>query len=260
MVGAVGSSGILSRSTKKAQEENLNPELSQLLSLQEADLEIKRITEEITSLPARQQLIEGQFADSVKEHLDQLAELESTVASRARLEADLATENQKHEKFKADLMKARNEKEYATAVREIDASKKAISTFESDLIKHMERLETLEVDVKARSPEMESRRIEVDRQLEEIATAADRSQKQLDLLVADRANLYATLSGRVRAIYDRLSRLRNGVVLAEARDYSCQACRMKIRPQVFNDIRRGEEIIPCESCGRVLFFRVKVTV
>ncbi len=238
----------------------MNPELSQLLSLQEVDLEIKRITEEVASLPSGQQMIEDQFAESVKEHLDRQAELESTVASRAGIEADLATENQKHEKFKADLMKARNEKEYATAVREIDASKKAISTFENDLIKLMERIETLEVELKAQSPEMESRRLEVDRQIEEIATAAARSQKQLDLLVADRANLYATLSGRVRATYDRLSRLRNGVVLAEARDYSCQACRMKIRPQVFNDIRRGEEIIPCESCGRVLFFRAKVTV
>ena len=238
----------------------MNPELSQLLSLQEADLEIKRITEEIATLPARQQMIEGQFAESVKEHLDLKAEYEAALASRLRLETDIATEQQKHEKFKADLMKARNEKEYATAVREIDAAKKAVSTFETELLKVMEKAETLEQDVQSRSPEMESRRIEVDAQLAEIASAAAVSQGKLNKLLADRAGLYGTLGNTAKAIYDRVSRLRGGVVLAEAIDYSCQACRMKIRPQVFNDIRRGDSIIPCESCGRVLFFRAKVTV
>lgn len=238
----------------------MNPELSQLLSLQEADLEIKRITEEIATLPARQQTIESVFAESVKEHLDLKSEYEAALATRLRLETDISTEQQKHEKFKADLMKARNEKEYATAVREIDATKKAVSTFETELLKVMERIETLERDVQAKNPEMEARRIEVDKQIAEIAASAAASQSKLDKLLADRAGLYGTLGTTAKAIYDRVSRLRGGVVLAEAIDYSCQACRMKIRPQVFSDIRRGGSIIPCESCGRVLFYRERIAV
>ncbi|MBK7601731.1 MAG: hypothetical protein IPJ07_25660 [Acidobacteria bacterium] len=54
--------------------------------------------------------------------------------------------------------------------------------------------------------------------------------------------------------------MRTGLALAEARNYSCMGCRMTIRPQVFNDIRRAETIITCESCGRILFFRAEVTV
>ena len=234
----------------------MNPELSQLLSLQEADLEIKRMAEEIALLPARQQMIEAQFAESVKEHSDLKAEHDSALIARIRLEADLSSEQQKSEKFRADLMKARNEKEYATAVREIDASKKAISTFETDLIKLMEKIETLEAALKERSPEIEIRRNELDRQLDEITASVAASQTRLSELQQDRQSMYDTLSMDVRAIYDRVSRLRGGVVLAEAKDYSCQACRMKIRPQVFNDIRRGDTIIPCENCGRVLFFRM----
>ena len=246
--------------TATLQEETLNPELSQLLSLQEADLEIKRITEEIATLPARQQTIESQFAESVREHLDLKAEYEAALSTRQRLESDIATEQQQHEKFKGDLMKARNEKEYATAVREIDSTKKAVGTFETELLKVMEKVETLERDVQEKSPEIETRRVEVDKQLAEIAASAEASQRRLDSLVADRSALYSTLGMTAKAIYDRVSRLRGGIVLAEAIDYSCQACRMKIRPQVFNDIRRGDNIIPCEACGRVLFYRAKVTV
>jgi uncharacterized protein len=35
------------------------------------------------------------------------------------------------------------------------------------------------------------------------------------------------------------------------------ACRMKIRPQVFSDIRRGDSIFTCESCGRILYFKAE---
>jgi predicted nucleic acid-binding Zn-ribbon protein len=51
--------------------------------------------------------------------------------------------------------------------------------------------------------------------------------------------------------------MRSGFALAEARDWKCLACRMTIRPQVFNDIRKGDSIITCESCGRILYFKVE---
>lgn len=243
----------------RTEEEELSPELSQLLSLQETDIEIKRIGEEIASLPTRQEIIERQFAESAKEHLDLKKAYEDALAERSRLESELSAEQVKLEKFKADLMKARNEKEYSTAVREIDVAKKAITAFENELLKMMERVEKLAADFQIKSPELEAHRREVDRQLDEIANSVLASRSRLEELQLERARLHSTLGPTARAIYDRVSRLRGGVVLAEARDYSCLACRMKIRPQVYNDIRRGDTIITCESCGRVLFYRV-VTV
>jgi predicted nucleic acid-binding Zn-ribbon protein len=233
----------------------LSPELSQLLSLQETDLEIKRITDEIATFPARQQEIDQQFEESASELLNLKREFESAVATRVRLEADLITEQQKHEKFKADLMRATNEREYTTAVREIDVTKRAISTLETELLKLMEKIEQLDAGVKERTPELERRRGEFDRQLDEIATSVKKGEQRLSSITREREQLYNTLSSSAKSLYDRASKLRGGVVLAEARDYSCQACRMKIRPQVFNDIRRGDTIITCESCARVLYYR-----
>jgi predicted nucleic acid-binding Zn-ribbon protein len=86
------------------------------------------------------------------------------------------------------------------------------------------------------------------------------NQQRLDELLARRLPALEALSANARATYERLSRMRSGFALAEARDYSCLACRMKIRPQVFNDIRRGEKIITCESCGRILYFKVESAI
>jgi predicted nucleic acid-binding Zn-ribbon protein len=233
----------------------LNSELSHLISLQDVDVEIKRLTEEIESLPARRDELERQFAESVKEHLGAKQELEDAQAAKRRLEGELEQEQQKHQKFKNDLMKATNEREYTTAVREIDVARKAISALETEVLKLMERIEKLEAQVAAAEPEMESRRVEIDSQLKEWLASADANQRRLEVLRVERAAKMQALGPETRATYQRLSRMRSGLALAEARDYKCMACRMTIRPQVFSDIRRGESIITCESCGRILYFR-----
>jgi len=233
----------------------LNSELSHLISLQNVDVEIKRLTEELESLPARRGELERQFAESVKEHLDAKQELEDAQSARRRLEGELEQEQQKHQKFKNDLMKATNEREYTTAVREIDVARKASSALETEVLKLMERIEKLEAQVAAAEPEMESRRVEIDGQLKEWIAAAETNRQRLEALRAERGAKMQALGPEARATYERLSRMRSGFALAEARDYSCMACRMKIRPQVFADIRRGESIFTCESCGRILYFK-----
>lgn len=235
----------------------MNDELSKLISLQEVDVEIKRIKGEIASLPERQQELERQFAESVSEYLNLKQQLDQKQADKKRLETELDAEQQKHQKFKTDLMKATNEKEYTTAVREIDVARKTVSSLETEILKLMEQVEKLEAQVNERAPEMEARRIEVDRQLTEWSTAVTVNQQRLAALTVQRTPMLEALSPVARLEYERLSKMKSGLALAEARNYSCQACRMTIRPQVFNDIRRGESIIMCENCQRILYFKAE---
>ena len=42
--------------------------------------------------------------------------------------------------------------------------------------------------------------------------------------------------------------------MAEARDGLCTVCHVRLRPQVFNEVRRNDGIIQCDSCTRILYF------
>ncbi|MBO0720071.1 MAG: hypothetical protein J2P41_04575 [Blastocatellia bacterium] len=235
----------------------MNEELSRLISLQEIDVEIKRLNDEIAMLPIRRQELERDFSGSVKEYFDIKQQFEAASNERRQLESELETEQEKHQKFKNDLMKATNEREYTTAVREIDVTRKTISALETEILKLMEKIDKFEAQIKERTPEIDTRRVEVDRQLAEWSEKASTSQQRLEELLVRRKPALDALTPNARSTYNRLSKMRSGFALAEARDYSCLACRMTIRPQVFNDIRRGEKIITCESCGRILYFKVE---
>ena len=231
-------------------------ELGLLISLQETDTEIKRCNGEIASLPARRAAIEETFAASAQEFLTLKAEFDGASAERRRLEEDVVAEQAKHEKFKDDLNKTTNKKQYETAVREVDATKKTISTLETEILKLMEKIEKLEVQVTERSPEIETNRAAVNKQIRAMTASAKADKQKMTALIAERVTMIGQLSPDTRATYERVARLKSGLALAEARNYSCTACRIAIRPQAFNNIRRGDEIFECENCGRILFFKV----
>ena len=79
--------------------------------------------------------------------------------------------------------------------------------------------------------------------------------EQLATRRADRDRLIEALPKQVSAMYKRIStRIRDGIAVAEARNGSCSACFMALRPQVMAEVRRGEEIIICDNCNRILYY------
>jgi len=67
--------------------------------------------------------------------------------------------------------------------------------------------------------------------------------------------LFANLPKPLSGLYARIkARIRDGVAVAEARNRSCTACFMALRPQVMSEIRRGEEVLTCDNCGRILYW------
>ena len=79
-------------------------------------------------------------------------------------------------------------------------------------------------------------------------------KQSLERVGRERAELVKALDPKVLTLFDLVSRRRNGVAVAEARDGICTICHVRLRPQVFNTVRRNEEIVQCDSCNRILYF------
>jgi predicted nucleic acid-binding Zn-ribbon protein len=76
----------------------------------------------------------------------------------------------------------------------------------------------------------------------------------VDRIASERAGIVAAIDPQVLKIFELVSKRRNGVAVAEARDGICTICHVRLRPQVFNTVRRNEAITQCESCHRILYF------
>lgn len=233
----------------------MNPELAKLIALQELDLKIRALEEEIAIVPTKRAELERQFEEFAAAYLEKKSRLEDSRRQHRQLEMDLQDAQLRLEKYKNDLMRVRNQTEYAAALREIDMAKKLISALETQILELLETIETLEREVREQTPEIEAKRQHVDALLAEYATAVERLTEELHRMREERERLARTIRPDLLQRYLRLVELRDGIALAEVRDGSCTACYMTVRPQVYADVRKGEEILTCDHCSRILYYR-----
>jgi predicted nucleic acid-binding Zn-ribbon protein len=81
----------------------------------------------------------------------------------------------------------------------------------------------------------------------------EKHERALNELLPQREALRKGVSADTLRHYDRVLRLR-GSALAEARDQYCQVCHVMMRPQVFQDVMGGSQVLTCDSCSRILYF------
>lgn len=233
----------------------MSPELSQLIELQELDLEIQRISDRLLRIPEERDSTENQFKQHAAEFLDLKSKHDRSLEERKQLEAELATTQQNHEKFERDKMRVQNPREYSAVLLEIDTARKHIGSLETEILKRMDEVEKLDTELAAMAPDVERMRADVDVSL----AALDKEHEEANLVLHDlderRKKLAALMPKHVFASYDRMSRLRRGQALAEVRNGICVACRVKVRPKIFSDVRKGDQLISCENCGRILYYR-----
>jgi predicted nucleic acid-binding Zn-ribbon protein len=234
----------------------VSPELSQLIELQELDVEIQRTSERLSRIPEERDRTETEFKQHAAEFLDLKSKHERTLEDRKQLEAELATTQQNHEKFERDKTRVQNEKEYTAVLREIDSARKHIGSLETEILKRMEEIEALDTELAARAPDVERMRSEVDVVLGALDREHEEATRVLLEFAVRRKELAAQVPRHLFSNYERLSRLGRGQALAEVRSTGiCAACRVRVRPKIFSDVRKGDQLIICENCGRILYYR-----
>lgn len=247
-VGAFGALGVEGELSVKA-------ELTQLITLQNLDTNVRRLQTELEAIPQRRAEIENEFEQRASEFLALENKRNEAHSTRARLETELAETRTKAEHADRALMSATNEKEYTAAIREGDAARKHSSELETKILEQMESFESAERAINERAPEIEKLRAERDAQLAELETQAHTQAQQIAAHREERERVFNQLPKQIAALYNRISaRVRGGNAVAEARNGSCTACHMTLRPQVMAEIRRGEEIITCDNCARILYY------
>ena len=233
----------------------MKAELAQLISLQNADTNIRRLQTEIESIPERRAEIEREFDQRAFEIRGLEERRDLARHERTRLEAEIFEQKQRAERADRNLMAAKKPDEYTAAIREADAARKQISAFETQVLEQMEISEQAEKDLAERAPEVEKLRVEMEASFKAFDEQAKAQQQLLAQARADRERLTRELPKATSALYTRISaRIRDGVAVAEARNGACTACYMALRPQIMSEVRRGDQVITCDNCNRILYY------
>jgi predicted nucleic acid-binding Zn-ribbon protein len=229
-------------------------ELDKLIELQKTDTNLRRIKRSLETADDRRAAIEQEFeqhAFSIRQIQTRRDELN---AKKADLEKQIADNKTYLERADRDLKHAQNQKEYETAMRETDALQKQITAFETQIVEIMEEVEGVEKELEERAEEISTLDGKRDAALAEFDAALTAEKREFETETKHRQTAFATLPARLASVYDRLAqRSRDGIAVAEVVGGACSACYMHLRPQVQLNVKKGDEIITCESCTRILY-------
>ena len=234
----------------------MKAELEKLVDLQKTDTNIRRLKKSIETAEERRAGIEQEF----EQHAFSIREIQGNRdrlnTERADLERQIAENKTYLERADRNLKHAQNQKEYETAMRETDAIQKQIAAFEAQIIEKMTGLEEVEKELESRADEINSLDAKRDAALAEFDTQIAAERAELDDELKRRNEVFVTLPAQLASVYNRLAqRSRDGIAVAEVVNGSCSACFMSLRPQMQVEVKRGDQIITCESCTRILYIQ-----
>lgn len=236
----------------------MKAELEKLIELQITDTNIRRLRIQIETAEQRRADIEQEFeqhASSIREIQGRRDKLNS---DRAELEKQVAENKTYLDRADRNLKHAQNQKEYETAMREMDALQKQVSALETQIVEKMTASEEVEKELEDRAEEINTLDAKRDLALKEFDKELKVAKVEFSKDSTAREAVFKTLPAQLASVYDRMAqRSRDGIAVAEVVNGSCSACFMSLRPQMQVEVKKGNQIITCESCTRILYIASK---
>jgi predicted nucleic acid-binding Zn-ribbon protein len=230
------------------------PDLARLIELQRLDSTAHDAERRIADEPERQKLLDARLDAAGERVAAAKAQLAENQTARRDLEKDVAMHQGRLSKFRDQAMAVKTNQEYHAVQHEITFAQTAVKEIEDKILERMMEADDLGAAVKRGEADLAAERKKVDAEKRALAAEVADLKATLERVRAERAAIVGALDPKVLAVFDLVARRRNGIAVAEARDGICTICHVRLRPQIFNNLRRNEEIIQCDSCNRILFF------
>ena len=236
----------------------MNIDLQYLIELQQSSNVISKLEDELKQIPCLFGNFETRIeirSSAVTEATDHLSKKRS---ARLASEKELDESQRLLSRFKGQLMEVKTNKEYQAMQKELARAEKDVQVFENSILEFMleadELLETLTQTKSELSFEQtivaKERKILKEQQLS--------LEDKLSSLTRRNLKIQGKMPSETLKLFKSIASSRQGIAVVEASNGHCNSCHVRLRPQVFNELRLNEKIIRCDSCQRVLYFDLSI--
>jgi predicted nucleic acid-binding Zn-ribbon protein len=203
----------------------MQSDLQVVMRLQSLDGRVAQLTKEIATLPKH------------------IAEIEKKLSGGERkLEADKGA------------LAAKTNDQYRVFQHEIEFCENEIKKCEDRILELMGQSEPLEKNVKVAEASLKLEKQAVEAEKAEARERTAKDQAALKELFDERKSIVASLNPGLVSNYERIKKTRGGIAIAEAIEGRCSRCFISLRPQFFLELKRGDKVMTCESCNRILYY------
>jgi len=233
----------------------LRKNLKMLDELQTIDLKIDGFKGEREALQGEIALLDAKVAEAQSTISEKQGELLLLDEETGKLEEGIAAEAENIRRTEAHQKEIKTQKEYQAVSREITTAKKLSAELEEQLLQKIGQGDELKKEISGIEETLSALEKNFAAQKGEVQGKIERLEADISGVIAAREAIVKGLPATMIRRYELLRGQRRGVAVVEARDGSCLGCNMQLPPQLYNSLFRGNEMILCPHCQRVLVLR-----
>ena len=233
----------------------MSPDLQRLIDLQRVESAIADAKGRIAAHPHKLADIDAHLAEATRVLEAVRQRLKDNQEARRALEKDVALYQGRLAKFKDQQAAVKTNREYQALGHEIETAQQDLGRVEETMLERMMEADGIAAEITDAEKLFADRRRELEAEKAELAADVAAAETGLAEATLRREALLKEIDPRLATTFEQVARVRKGVAVTTAtRDGLCSVCHVRLRPQVFQQIRHNDSIVQCDSCQRILYW------
>ncbi len=229
-------------------------QIEQLVALQKVDDAIYAVKKELSTAPKELESLEQSF-NTADEHRNKVVDKITHIKEQQkRIGVEIDDDTVRIKKSKNKLMQVNNQREYHAMMREMDNMEKQNRTREEEKIVLVEELENQEEILKEIDGEYLSLKAELEVKREGLQERMQGAEKKLLELQTVRSSTGSIVPPPVFQRYEFIRNRLEHPVIVPVNNGICAGCHIAIPPQSFIELQRGQHILSCPNCQRLIYW------
>jgi predicted nucleic acid-binding Zn-ribbon protein len=229
--------------------------IQDLLILQDRDQRCDNIERQLAIIPLEVKKDEASIAELKAALLSREEELKAMEGLRMAKEGEIEDAEAVLLKYKTQQMQVKKNEEYAALETEITNLQERISSFEDEELQLMEDLDAGAKALAEFKKETEDQINTYELHIQRLGASREGFQSELAeaqaAVKAAEEGIQPDVLEQYRYVKGQVKRPPVVVALEQSR---CQGCHLKVSADVESTARRGNELVRCDSCGRILYW------
>jgi predicted nucleic acid-binding Zn-ribbon protein len=233
--------------------QTLKQEIDTLVRLQQIETEMTRLQREVARVENQKKELAARL-EAFKSALEADRQILEQIQQQCTdLEEEIRVVNDRIIKSNETLRMVKTNKEYQVLLREVDDNKKRKNALEDHVLTLYEQREAAEVRVKETRVQYDQLREQVRAEQEKIDEQTVGDRGRLQELESRQKTLGESLDPALLTRFRRIARMNQGQAVARISNETCMGCFMNVPPQLCIEVQRGNQMISCPQCSRILY-------
>ena len=233
----------------------MKEDLELLMQMQSIDYDLGELERSKEYIPDMMDNLKRELETSEKLFENTQSSLEESRIAQKNFELEISSLQENLKKLQGQMMSIKTNKEYDALVSQIDTVKESINEKETSLLETIENIEKLSENFEEYKTKADDAKSQNSKQLEILQEKMDSVGDKIKAKESERNQVAVKVPRRMMSIYQRVRKVRGGMVVVSVRKRACGACYKALPPHRIQELKRGDQVIACDSCGRLLVWQ-----